>query len=449
MENPSNSFDPKELSKDWFETKKFLEDIKPTGYLTLDNNFNEHIRAVLNYRVYESHCESDTTVPTDPGTGGNTKLPTAVSFIAKSSPTAVSFIAESNPTAVSFIAETAPTAESAPTAVSFTAADDDDGGGRTLVAYWSSSDAMQENTISRNGVVHIPDSGQVDVPINKTYTSSIGEQLAYLDQVATGLHTPPVKDGFGFTAKFIGLSRSFGYAINVRYPNTAKLLRVPVTSMSKMNGDRYEPNYMLPDYAFCPAEGDHFIGITSKGVNGLPIYPGILKIDGYPVGNSFIHNSLASEFGTYTTIEKDGVIEGGVPGDWGKDYVVVERLEYDNPNGEKVTTYNCLVGDAAYNECKNIYRQMNKIPLLEESISNELLYFAESQSTYPKLTDFNFSLDYPLAYSHSMFAGVHLCYSVAAVYETNATSGDNSEPTAKSLAANIVHFALYPTFVEV
>lgn len=80
MENPSNSFDPKELSKDWFETKKFLEDIKTTGYLTLDNNFNEHIRAVLNYRVYEPHCECDTTVPTDPGTGGNTKLPTAVSF---------------------------------------------------------------------------------------------------------------------------------------------------------------------------------------------------------------------------------------------------------------------------------------------------------------------------------------------------------------------------------
>ena len=79
MENPSNSFDQKELSKDWFETRKFLEDIKPTGYLTLDNNFNEHIRAVLNYRVYEPHCELDTTVPTDPGTGG-TKLPTAVSF---------------------------------------------------------------------------------------------------------------------------------------------------------------------------------------------------------------------------------------------------------------------------------------------------------------------------------------------------------------------------------
>lgn len=88
MENPSNSFDPRELSKDWFETKKFLEDIKPTGYLTLDNNFNEHIRAVLNYRVYQPYCESDTTVPTDPGTG-ETKLPTAVSFIAKSSPTAV------------------------------------------------------------------------------------------------------------------------------------------------------------------------------------------------------------------------------------------------------------------------------------------------------------------------------------------------------------------------
>ena len=48
-----------------------------------------------------------------------------------------------------------------------------------------------------------------------------------------------------------------------------------------------------------------------------------------------------------------------------------------------------------------------------------------------------------------MFAGVHLCYSVAAVYETNATSGEYPELTAKSLAANIVHFALYPTFVEV
>ena len=105
MENPSNSFDPRELSKDWFETKKFLEDIKPTGYLTLDNNFNEHIRAVLNYRVYEPHCECGETVPTDPGTGGNTKIPTAVSFIAKSLPTAVSFIAKSVPTAVSFIAE--------------------------------------------------------------------------------------------------------------------------------------------------------------------------------------------------------------------------------------------------------------------------------------------------------------------------------------------------------
>lgn len=96
MENPSNSFDPKELSKDWFETRKFLEDIKPTGYLTLDNNFNEHIRAVLNYRVYEPRCgggggEPD---PADPGTDGNTKIPTAVSFIAKSVPTAVSFIEE-------------------------------------------------------------------------------------------------------------------------------------------------------------------------------------------------------------------------------------------------------------------------------------------------------------------------------------------------------------------
>ena len=451
MENPSNSFDPKELSKDWFETKKFLEDIKPTGYLTLDNNFNEHIRAVLNYRVYEPHCECDTTVPTDPETGGNTKLPTAVSFIAKSSPTAVSFIAESSPSAVSFIAE------STPTGVSFTISDDGDGsggsggsGGRTLVAYWSSSDAMQENTVSRNGVVHINNTEQVDVPISKKYTNNIKAQLAYLDKIAMGLHTPPVKDRSGFTAKFKGLSRSFGYAINVRYPNTAKLLRVPVTSMSKMDGDRYEPNYMLPDYAFCPAEGDPFIGITSKDANGLPIYPGILSIDGYPVGNSFIHNSFASEFGTYTTIEEDGIIiDGGVQDDWGDDYIVIDTLEYDKPNGEKVVTYNCLVGDAAYNECQSIYRKMDKIPLLEESISTKLRYGAESQSTYPKLTDFNFSLDYPLAYSDSMFAGEHLCYSVAAVYETNATSGDNPKPTAKSLVANIVHFALYPTFVEV
>ena len=94
MENPSNSFDPKELSKDWFETRKFLEDIKPTGYLTLDNNFNEHIRAVLNYRVYEPRCGGGEPDPADPGTGGNTKIPTAVSFIAKSIPTAVSFIVE-------------------------------------------------------------------------------------------------------------------------------------------------------------------------------------------------------------------------------------------------------------------------------------------------------------------------------------------------------------------
>ena len=443
MENPSNSFDPRELSKDWFETKKFLEDIKPTGYLTLDNNFNEHIRAVLNYRVYDHSCEPESTDPTDPIDPIITCKPTAVSFIAKCTPTAVSFIARNTPTAVSFIAE------SSPSAVSFTAADDDDGGGRTLVAYWSSSDAMQENTISRNGVVHINNTEQVDVPIFKKYTNNIKAQLAYLDEIAMGLHTPPVRDGFGFTAKFKGLSRSFGYAINVRYPNTAKLLRVPVTSMSKMDNDRYEPNYMLPDYAFCPAEGDPFIGITSKDANGLPIYPGILSIDGYPVGNSFIHNSFASEFGTYTTIEKDGVIEGGVPDDWGDDYIVIDTLEYNNPNGEKVVTYNCLIGDAAYNECQSIYRKMDKIPLLEESISTELRYGAESQSTYPKLTDFNFSLDYPLAYSHWVFAGVHLCYSVAAVYETNATSGDYSEPTAKSLAANIVHFALYPTFVEV
>ena len=97
MQNPSNSFDPKELSKDWFETKKFLEDIKPTGYLTLDNNFNEHIRAVLNYRVYQPYYESDTTVPTDPGTGGNTKLPTAVSFTITDSSTENNY-----PTAVSF-----------------------------------------------------------------------------------------------------------------------------------------------------------------------------------------------------------------------------------------------------------------------------------------------------------------------------------------------------------
>lgn len=444
MENPSNSFDPKELSKDWFETKKFLEDIKPTGYLTLDNNFNEHIRAVLNYRVYQPYCESDTTVPTDPGTGGNTKLPTAVSFIAKSSPTAVSFIAESTPTAVSFIAE------SAPTAVSFTAADDDDGGGRTLVAYWSSSDAMQENTISRNGVVHINNTEQVDVPISKKYTNNIKAQLAYLDEIAMGLHTPPVRDGFGFTAKFKGLSRSFGYAVNVRYPNTSKYLRTPITALSKMDNDRYEPNYMLPDYAFCPAEGDPFIGITSKDANGLPIYPGILSIDGYPVGNSFIHNSLASEFYTYTTSEKDGVIVGGIYEDWGDDfddYIVLGTLEYNNPNGEKVTTYNCLVGDAAYNECQSIYRKMDKIPLLEESISTELRYGAETQSTYPKLDNFDFVTSPTLPYSD--FAGVHFCYSVAAVYETNATSGDYTEPTAKSLAANIVHFVLYPTFLEV
>ena len=313
-------------------------------------------------------------------------------------------------------------------------------GGRTLVAYWSSSDAMQENTISRNGVVHINNTEQVDVPISKKYTNNIKAQLAYLDEIAMGLHTPPIRDGFGFATKFKGLSRSFGYAINVRYPNTAKLLRVPVKSMSKMNGDRYKPNYMLPDYAFCPAEGDPFIGITSKDANGLPIYPGILSIDGYPVGNSFIHNSFASSFGTYTTIDKDEL---------GDDYIVIDTLEYVNLKGEKVFTYNCLVGDAAYNECQSIYRKMDKIPLLEESISTELRYRAESQSTYPKLTDFNFSLDYPLAYSHSMFAGVHLCYSVAAVYETNATLGNYTKPTAKCLAANIVHFALYPTFVEV
>ena len=104
MQNPSNSFDPKELSKDWFETKKFLEDIKPTGYLTLDNNFNEHIRAVLNYRIYQPYCESGTTVPIDPGTDGNgedtegnTKLPTAVSFTITDSSTENNY-----PTAVSF-----------------------------------------------------------------------------------------------------------------------------------------------------------------------------------------------------------------------------------------------------------------------------------------------------------------------------------------------------------
>lgn len=447
MENPSNSFDPKELSKDWFETKKFLEDIKPTGYLTLDNNFNEHIRAVLNYRVYDHSCEPESTDPTDPIDPIITCKPTAVSFIMKCTPTAVSFIISDDGDG----GEDGGNGSDGDGGGDSGSGDNGGGGsgGRTLVAYWSSSDAMQENTISRNGVVHINNTEQVDVPISKKYTNNIKAQLAYLDEIAMSLHTPPVRDGFGFTAKFKGLSRSFGYAINVRYPNTAKLLRVPVTSMSKMNGDRYEPNYMLPDYAFCPAEGDPFIGITSKDANGLPIYPGILSIDGYPVGNSFIHNSFASEFGTYTTIEKDGVIEGGVPDDWGDDYIVIDTLEYDNPNGEKVVTYNCLVGDAAYNECQSIYRKMDKIPLLEESISTELRYRAESQSTYPKLTDFNFSLDYPLAYSHWMFAGAHLCYSVAAVYETNATSGDNSEPTAKSLVANIVHFALYPTFVEV
>ena len=449
MQNPSNSFDPKELSKDWFETKKFLEDTKPTSYLTLDNNFNEHIRAVLNYRVYEPHCESGTTVPPDPGTGGGTKLPTAVSFTMKSTPTAVSFIMKSTPTAVSFIIPDG--------------GDDDgddgsdgegggDSGGRTRVAYWSSSDAMQENTISRYGVVHINNTEQVDVPISKKYTNSIGAQLSHLDQIAEGILVPPLKDGFGFTTKFKGISRSLGYAINVRYPNTTKLLRVPVTSMSKMDGDRYVPNYMLPDYAFCPAEGDPFIGISSKDTNGLLIYPGILSIDGYPVGNSFIHNSLASEFYTYTTTEEDGVIVGGMYEDWGDDfddYIVLGTLEYNNPNGEKVTTYNCVVGDMAYNNCQSIYHKMNKIPLLEESISNALLSNAESQSTYPKLSDFDFSLGYPLAYSHSMFAGAHLCYSVAAVYETNATFENYTEPTAKSLAANIVHFALYPTFVEV
>lgn len=445
MENPSNSFDPKELSKDWFETKKFLEDIKPTGYLTLDNNFNEHIRAVLNYRVYEPHCECDTTVPTDPGTGGNTKLPTAVSFITESTPTGVSFIIPDD-------GDNDGGEDGGNGGGGDGGGDSGSGGGRTLVAYWGSSDAMQENTISRNGVVHIGDSGQKQVPISKKYTNNIKAQLAYLDEIAMGLHTPPVRDGFGFTAKFKGLSRSFGYAVNVRYPNTQHYLRTPITALSKMDNDSYEPNYMLPDYAFCPAEGDPFIGITSKDANGLPIYPGILSIDGYPVGNSFIHNSLASEFYTYTTSEEDGVIVGGIYEDWGDDfddYIVLGTLEYNNPNGGKVTTYNCLVGDAAYKECQSIYRKMDKIPLLEESISTELRYRAESQSTYPKLTDFNFSLDYPLAYSDSMFAGVHLCYSVAAVYETNATSGDNSELTAKSLVANIVHFALYPTFVEV
>lgn len=370
------------------------------------------------------------SVDSEGGGEGIVCTPTAVSFIMKSTPTAVSFIIPDG-------------------------GDDDGGdggdggGGRTLVAYWSSSDAMQENTISRYGVVHINNTEQVDVPISRKYTNSIGEQLSHLDQIAEGILVPPLEDGFGFTTKFKGISRSFGYAINVRYPNTTKLLRVPVKSLSKVNGDKYVPNYMLPDYAFCPAEGDPFIGITDKDANGLPIYPGILSIDGYPVGNSFIHNSFASEFGTYTTIARNGVIEGGVPGDWGDDYIVLGTLEYNNPNGEKVVTYNCLIGDAAYNECQSIYREMDKTPLLEESISNELLSRAESQSTYPKLTDFNFSLDYPLAYSHSMFAGVHLCYSVAAVYETNATSGDYPEPTAKSLAANIVHFALYPTFVEV
>ena len=449
MQNPSNSFDPKELSKDWFETKKFLEDTKPTGYLTLDNNFNEHIRAVLNYRVYEPHCESDTTVPTDPGTGGNIKLPTAVSFTIPYSPTAVSFsIPEWNDGG----GEDGGNGSDGGDGEGGSEGGSDGGAGRTLAAYWSSSDAMQENTISRYGVVHINNTEQVDVPISKKYTNSIGAQLSHLDQIAEGILVPPLKDGFGFTTKFKGISRSLGYAINVRYPNTTKLLRVPVTSMSKMDGDRYEPNYMLPDYAFCPAEGDPFIGINAKDANDKPIYPGILSIDGYPVGNSFIHNSLASEFYTYTTSEKDGVIEGGMYEDWGDDfddYIVLGTLEYNSPDGEKVTTYNCVVGDMAYNNCQSIYHKMNKIPLLEESISNALLSSAESQSTYPKLSNFDFSLDYPLAYSHSMFAGVHLCYSVAAVYETNATFENYTEPTAKSLAANIVHFVLYPTYVEV
>lgn len=382
------------------------------------------------------------SVDSEGGGEGIVCTPTALSFIAICSPTAVSFVAESAPTAVSFIAE------SSPTAVSFSITDNDgDGGGRTLVAYWSSSDAMQQNEIASTSVVHIPDSGQVQVPISKKYTGNIREQLAYLDQIATSIHTPPLQDGFGFTAKFKGLSRSFGYAINVMYPNTQRYSRIPVKTLSKMDGDRYVPNYTLPDYAFCPAEGDPSVGIHSKDANGLSIYPGILSIAGYPVGNSFIANSTASRFSSYTTIETDGVVEGGVPSDWGIDYIVLGTEEYTDSYGRKVVKYNCLIGDMAYNACQNIYHEMDKISLLEESISNELLYFAETESTYPKLDNFDFATSPTLPYSD--FAGVHFCYSVAVVYEVNATSGDYTELTAKSLAANVVHFVLYPTFLEV
>ena len=404
---------------------------------------------MLNYRVYAPHCESDTTVPIDPGTGGNTKLPTAVSFITESTPTGVSFIISDDGDDDG--GEDGGNGSDGDGGGDSGSGDNGGGGsgGRTLVAYWSSSDAMQQNDIANSGVVHIRNTEQVDVVTAKKYTSTLKDQLAHLDQVAESILVPPLKDGFGFTTKFKGISRSFGYAINVRFPNTAKLLRVPVTSMSKMNGDRYVPNYMLPDYAFCPAEGDPFIGITAKNTDGSLIYPGILSINGYPIGNGFIPNSAASRFASYSTLETNGVVEGDVPGDWGKDYIIVGTEEYIDDYNRKVVRYYGLLGEPEYQACQNIRRKMDKIPLLEKSISTELRYAAESQSTYPKLTDFNFSLDYPLAYSHSMFAGVHLCYSVAAVYETIATVGNYTKPTAKCLAANIVHFALYPTFVEV